>query len=510
MLNAVENATRFDKDNDKYRRKSTTNELSDYVFGKVPPQSIPLEEAVLGAIMLDKDALPTVIDILGKDSFYRDAHILVYEAMMQLFSDTQPIDLLTVTEQLRSMGKLDEAGGPVYLIELTNRVASSANIEYHARIIAQKHIQRELIRVSNDVIRDAYEDTTDVFNLLDKAEKGLFDITQNNLSRNYESMQTLARRALEQMEALRDREEGLTGVPTGFVKLDALTSGWQPSDLIIMAARPGMGKTSLVLALARNAAMDFGRGVAIFSLEMSNVQLVQRLITLEAEIAGDKMRKGQLEDYEWQQMNTAIEKLSSAPIYIDDTAGINIFELRAKCRRMKMQHDISMVIIDYLQLMSGGGDNQKGNREQEVSAISRSLKALAKELSVPVIALSQLSRAVETRGGNKKPQLSDLRESGSIEQDADMVAFIYRPEYYGIEEDEEGQSMKGVGELIVAKNRHGAQETIKMRWVAQYAKFENYDDMAPLPAGTFQDNTLDGGTSLIIPSRMNNDDDIPF
>ena len=506
----MENSPKFDKNNDKYRRKSTTNELSDYVFGKVPPQSLPLEEAVLGAIMLDKDALPTVIDILSKESFYRDAHVLIYKAMMGLFSDTQPIDLLTVTEQLRSMGKLDEAGGPVYLIELTNRVASSANIEYHARIIAQKHIQRELIRVSNEVIRDAYEDTTDVFNLLDKAEKGLFDITQNNLSRNYESMQTLARRALEQMEALKDREEGLTGVPTGFVKLDRLTSGWQPSDLIIMAARPGMGKTSLVLALARNAAMDYGRGIAIFSLEMSNVQLVQRLISLEAEISGEKMRSGKLEDYEWQQMNTAIEKLSTAPIYIDDTAGINIFELRAKCRRMKMQHDISMVIIDYLQLMSGGGDNQKGNREQEVSAISRSLKALAKELSVPVIALSQLSRAVETRGGNKKPQLSDLRESGSIEQDADMVAFIYRPEYYGIEEDEEGQSLKGVGELIVAKNRHGAQETVKMRWVAQYAKFENYDDMAPLPAGTFEDNSLDGGASLIIPSRMNNDDDIPF
>ncbi|MEO1624304.1 MAG: replicative DNA helicase [Bacteroidota bacterium] len=390
--------------------KKKGNDLSSYVFGKIQPQALPLEEAVLGAIMLDKDALPVILDILQSESFYSDAHQLIYKAMLRLFERTQPVDLLTVTEELRKSGDLEKAGGPYYLVELTNRVASAANIEYHARIISQKHIQRELIRVSTNVIRDAYEDTTDVFDLLDQAEQGLFNITQQNLSRSYESMGSLASRALKQMEEMASKKEGLTGVPTGFTELDRLTSGWQSSDLIIVAARPGMGKTSFILALARNAAMDFDKAVAVFSLEMSNLQLVQRLISMEAEISGSKLRNGQLEDYEWQQLQSAIEKMSEVPIYIDDTPGINIFELRAKCRRLKMQHDIQMVVIDYLQLMSGGPDSGKGNREQEISMISRSLKGLAKELSVPVIALSQLSRAVETRGGTKRPQLSDLRE----------------------------------------------------------------------------------------------------
>jgi len=386
---------------------------------------------------------------------------------------------------------------------LTNRVASAANIEYHARIISQKHIQRELIKVSTNIIRDAYEDTTDVFQLLDDAEQGLFKITENHLNRGYESMGTLASRALKNLEELSQREEGLTGVPTGFTDLDRLTSGWQPSDLIILAARPGMGKTSFVLALARNAAMDFNKGVAIFSLEMANVQLVQRLISMEAEISGSKLRSGQLEDYEWQQMNSVIEKMSEVPIFIDDTPGINVFELRAKCRRLKMQHDISMVIIDYLQLMTGGGENKGGNREQEISAISRALKGLAKELNVPVIALSQLSRAVETRGGSKRPQLSDLRESGAIEQDADIVSFIYRPEYYQILEDEEGNSLKGIGEVIIAKHRNGALDTVKLRFTDKFAKFSNLDDpdFTDLP---------DVQSNVITKSSRMNDDDIPF
>lgn len=379
-------------------------------FSKVPPQALPLEEAVLGALMLDKDALPIVMDILQSDSFYAEGHKLIYKAILRLFEKSQPIDMLTVSEELKKSGDLEVVGGAYALVELTNRVASSANIEYHARIVSQKHIQRELIRVSTNIIKDAYEDTTDVFNLLDEAEKGLFDITQNNLSRNYESMGSLASKTLKMLEELKDKKDGLTGVPTGFTDLDRLTSGWQPSDMIILAARPGMGKTSLVLALAKNAAMDFDKPVAVFSLEMSNVQLVQRLISMEAEIPGSKMRNGKLEEYEWQQLQTAIERMSEVPIFIDDTPGINIFELRAKCRRLKMQHDIQLVIIDYLQLMSGGADNTKGNREQEISAISRALKGMAKELSVPVIALSQLSRAVETRGGTKRPQLSDLRE----------------------------------------------------------------------------------------------------
>lgn len=394
-----------------------TSDLSNLVFGKVQPQAIPLEEAVLGALMLDKNALANIMDIIRADSFYLDAHRLIYTAMMRLFQRSHPIDLLTVTEELRKSGDLEAIGGAYFLVELTNKVTSAANIEYHARIVAQKHIQRELIRVSTQIIQDSYDETTDVFNLLDDAEKNLFSITEQNLSRGVENIGSLTTKALKQLEELKDKEDGLTGIPSGFTFLDRITSGWQPSDLVILAARPGMGKTSFVLALARNAAMDFKKGVAIFSLEMSNIQLVHRLISLEAEIAGTKLRNGKLEGHEWQQLHTAIEHLSEAPIFIDDTPGINIFELRAKCRRLKMQHDIQLVIIDYLQLMSGGTDNQRGNREQEVSAISRSLKGMAKELNVPVIALSQLSRAVEVRGGNKRPQLSDLRESGCLTGD---------------------------------------------------------------------------------------------
>lgn len=490
-------------------RRQRSEDLSNFVFGKKPPQALALEEAVLGALMLDRDAMSNVLDILQAESFYHEAHKLIYKAILRLFEQSKPVDMLTVTQELRTTGELEVAGGPAYIVELTEKIASSANIEYHARIVAQKYIQRELINVSNKIIRDAYEDTTDVFDLLDTAEQGLFDIAEKNMSRSYETMGSLASKALKQLEELKNREDGLTGVPTGFTDIDRLTSGWQPSDLIILAARPGMGKTSFVLSLARNASADFGRGVAIFSLEMSALQLAQRIISMEAEVSSQKLRNGQLEDYEWQQLQSAIERISEAPIYIDDTPGINIFEIRAKCRRLKMQHDISMVIIDYLQLMSGGGENNKGNREQEVSAISRALKMLAKELNVPVIALSQLSRAVEVRGGSKRPQLSDLRESGSIEQDADIVSFIYRPEYYQILEDEEGQSLKGITELIIAKNRHGALDTIKMRFTADFARFSDLDDpdFGVLPEDTF-DNTY--SNVITRPSKMNEDEDIPF
>jgi replicative DNA helicase len=500
----------------KYPAKTSNGELSDFVFGKVPPQAIPLEEAVLGALMLDKDALPVVIDILRGESFYSDAHTAIFKAMLRLFERSQPVDMLTVTEELKKSGELDKIGGAYYLVELTNRVASAANIEYHARIISQKHIQRELIRVSTKTIKDAFEDTTDVFQLLDEAEQGLFSITQQNLSRGYEGMSSLLSKLQKQMEELTEKEDGLTGVPTGFTELDRITSGWQPSDLIIVAARPGMGKTSFTLALAKNAACDFNKPVALFSLEMSSVQLVQRLVSLESEISGSKMRNGNLEDYEWQQLHSAIESMSEVPIFIDDTPSINVFELRAKCRRLKMQHDIQMIVIDYLQLMSGGSEKSSGNREQEISSISRALKGLAKELSVPVIALSQLSRAVETRGGNKRPMLSDLRESGAIEQDADIVSFIYRPEYYGILEDEEGNSLKGTAEIIIAKHRNGALDTVKLKWEDQYAKFSNLDD---------SDFDFFGGASaeedaatkklqkgvITRSSRMNDDlEDIPF
>ena len=503
---------RFDKitggfgGNDRNR----TNDLSSFVFGKVQPQALQLEEAVLGALMLDKDGLPAVMDILRPESFYTEAHQAIYKAITELFRGSKPIDLLTVTEELRKMGAIETIGGSYHLVELTNRVGSAANIEYHARIIAQKHIQRELIKVSTNIIRDAYEDSTDVFDLLDKAEQSLFSITETNLSRSFEGMNTLAGKLLKQIELLSQKKDGLTGVPTGFTELDRLTSGWQPSDLVIVAARPSMGKTAFTLSLARNAAMEFGKGVALFSLEMSNLQLVQRLVSMESEVGSSKLRTGQLEAHEWQQLHTAIEKMSKAPIFIDDTPGINVFVLRAKCRRLKAQHDIQLIIIDYLQLMTGGTDGHRGgNREQEISAISRALKGLAKELNVPVIALSQLSRAVETRGGSKKPQLSDLRESGAIEQDADIVSFIYRPEYYQIMEDENGNSTKGMASIIVSKHRNGALGEVNLRFVGEFSKFADPDDFGFNNLANAAVNANSPQANIIRLSSRMNDDDIP-
>lgn len=498
------------------RMKTIRNDgdMSAMMHGKVQPQAIPLEEAVLGAIMLDKDAVAVVLDILKPPAFYLQAHQVIYAAMLRLFERSYPIDLLTVNEELRKNEELEAAGGTAYLVDLTNKVASAANLEFHAKIVAQKYIQRELIRVSTTTIQNAFEDTMDVFDMLDEAERGLFDITQQNLNRGYESVGSLAVKAQKQLEMLSQRETGLTGVPSGFEELDKMTSGWQPSDLIIVAARPGMGKTAFTLSLAKNAALDHKRGVAIFSLEMSSLQLTQRLLSSDAEISSGQLRNGNLAPHEWVQLHKSIEKMAEVPVYIDDTPGINIFELRAKCRRLKQQHDIQLIIIDYLQLMTGGGESKKsGNREQEISMISRSLKGLAKELSVPVIALSQLSRAVETRGtGSKRPQLSDLRESGAIEQDADIVTFIYRPEYYGITEDESGISMKGMAEIIVAKHRNGALGDVRLKFIDNYAKFENpdFNQFGSLSAGDFLSSSPFGGGSAPVitrSSRMNEDDD---
>ncbi|HYH56485.1 MAG TPA: replicative DNA helicase, partial [Anseongella sp.] len=356
-------------------------------------------------------ALTKVIEFLKPEMFYKDSHQKIYEAIRYLFDKTQPIDILTVTQRLRQSGELDFVGGAFYITELTNRVASAANIEYHARIISEKYIQRKLISISTEIINSAYEETSDVFELLDSAEKNLFSIAETNLRRNFDSMSGLVKRSLEHLEEMMKREDGLTGVPTGFSALDRITSGWQNSDLVILAARPGMGKTAFILSAVRNAAVDFKKPVAVFSLEMSSIQLVNRLISGEAELPQDKLRKGNLASYEWEQLHAKIGKLIEAPIFIDDTPALSIFELRAKCRRMKAQHNIEMVVVDYLQLMKGSADNNRtGNREQEISSISRGLKAIAKELEVPVIALSQLSRAVEQRE-DKRPMLSDLRES---------------------------------------------------------------------------------------------------
>ena len=482
--------------------------------GKVQPQALDVEEVVLGALMLDKDAFINVVDVLQPESFYSEAHQAIYRAAKTLFENNTAIDLITVNDQLRKAGELDKAGGPYRLVQLSNRVGSAANVEYHARIIAQKSIARELIKVSAEIQRDAYDETKDVFDLLDDAEKGIFAITEEKLSRGVESIGELGPKALQMIEEVRAKSgEGLTGVPTGFTDLDKVTNGWQPSDLIIVAARPGMGKTSFILSIARNAAMDFQKGVAIFSLEMANVQLVQRLLSMEAGVSGMKMRSGKLADEEWDRLQQGIERLSAAPIYIDDTPAINIFELRAKCRRLKMQRGVDLIIIDYLQLMSGSATQGKNvNREQEISTISRNLKQLAKEIGVPVIALSQLSRAVEQRGGDKRPMLSDLRESGAIEQDADMVNFIYRPEYYDIDQDADGNSLKGVAKIIIAKNRHGELKDVQLKWVADQAKFDNWEAIdfgsfapggSPFAASGF--GAEDGAVTL--QSRVNTDDE---
>ncbi len=447
--------------------------------GKLPPQAVELEEAVLGALMLEKDALTSVIDILKPECFYKEAHKKIYEAIQQLFSESEPVDILTVTQRLRKNATLDYVGGPYYISSLSNRVSSSANTEYHSKIILQKHIARELIRISTETITDAYEDTTDVFDLLDKAETNFFKIADGNIIKSYDKMSTLLKQAIGQIETAASKADGgLTGVPSGFTEMDRLTNGWQKSDLLILAARPGMGKTAFVLSMARNMAVDFKRPVAIFSLEMSSLQLVARLISSETGLSNEKLKRGNLEPFEWEILHSRIARLAEAPLFIDDTAQLSVFELRAKCRRLAQQHNIQCVVIDYLQLMTvGGSDGGRGNREQEISTISRSLKALAKELSIPVIALSQLSRQVEQRGGDKRPQLSDLRESGAIEQDADMVMFIYRPEYYGLTEDANQRSTAGVAQIIVAKNRHGKTTDIDLKFIDRLGKFEDLDGL---------------------------------
>ncbi|WP_230687636.1 replicative DNA helicase [Hymenobacter ruricola] len=830
--------------------------------GKLPPQAPELEMAVLGALMLEKDALTSVIDLLKPESFYKDAHQRIYRAVIRLFDKSEPIDQLTVVHELREMGELEACGGPFYVANLTLKVNSAANVEYHARIITETAIKRELIRISSEIQRDAFEDTTDVFKLLDDTESALFEVSESNIRKNFDDMRSLMGKAIKELEEKKNQSDGLTGVPTGFTALDRVTSGWQPSDLVIIAARPGMGKclgkgtkvlmfdgdlrnvedvlpgdllmgddstprrvlsiargrenmywvrqnkgndyrvneshilslkrsrnegphrhgdvlnitvkdylakgpkfrsnykgykvpvefeaqelpvdpyflgvwlgdgasdncritgqdleiidylheyaaalnmqvtigvvenrcnsygitkdrqggniaeyslqdelrqlgvlgnkhiprsyainstenrlrllaglidsdghldpvsngyeitqknyrlarqikflgdslgfrtsltkkratissigyesevwrvrlygdinrvpvrvarkkaqpwaspvdwrqtgitvefdkvddyygfeidgnrlfllqdmtvthnTAFVVSAMRNAAVDFKKAVAIFSLEMSSLQLVNRLISAEAELDSEKIKKGSLADHEWQQLNHKITALSAAPIYIDDTPGLSIRELRTKCRRLRSQKDVQMIIVDYLQLMSGNTDGRGGNREQEIASISRALKGIAKELNVPVLALSQLSRSVETRGGDKKPQLSDLRESGSIEQDADMVIFLYRPEYYGLDQDAEGNSTQGVGEVIIAKHRNGSLETVQLKFIGKYTKFADLDGMGGfdpsgyqpmgLPASNFDSEPSSFAPNTIRLGSKINESPVPF
>jgi replicative DNA helicase len=510
---------------DKKSRRKPSLDLSTMIYGKVPPQAKDLEEAVLGAIMLEKGAFDTVVEILKPECFYVDSHQKIFKAMQSLANKSQPIDILTVVEELRFKEELDLVGGPYYVTKLTNSVVSSANIEAHSRIVLQKFIQRELIRISGEIIADAYEDSTDVFDLLDQAESKIYEVTSSHLRNNYETIDSVLVKTIQRIEDLRHKNEDITGVPSGFKSLDRITYGWQPTDLIILAARPSVGKTALALNLARNAALHASKPtpVAVFSLEMSAGQLVQRILSAESEIWLEKIARGKMEEHEMKQLYArGIQRLAQAPIFIDDTPALNIFELRAKCRRLKNANNIGLIIIDYLQLMSGTGENRNGNREQEISNISRNLKGLAKELQVPIIALSQLSREVEKRKeGNKMPQLSDLRESGAIEQDADMVCFMYRPEYYDVTQNEMGESNRGETHIRIAKHRNGSLDTIKLKALLHIQKFIDDDGstdygLPNLPGGGSWKPVSDvDGPKLYIQTsskmnEFNDEEDSPF
>ena len=484
--------------NIKRKVKSARGEID----GKLPPQAIELEEAVLGALMLDNEALSDTIDILKPEYFYRMEHQKIFDAIIVLFNESKPVDILTVIEQLKKMGALENIGGAFYITELTNSVSSSANTEYHARIIVEKFIQRSLIQISSNIIKDSFDETIDVFDLLSKAEQNLFSVTEGSLRKSYDKMSVLITNAIQSIEELKNKKDGLSGVPSGFSKLDRVTSGWQKSDLIIIAGRPGMGKTALALTMARNIAINHKSPIGIFSLEMSSDQLVNRLISSESEIPSGKLRKGNLEEYEFVQLHEKIRDLAEAPIYIDDTPGLSVFELRAKARRLVKNHGVHIIIVDYLQLMTAGG-NKSGNREQEISTISRSLKGIAKELKIPVIALSQVNRGVESRTStSKRPILADLRESGAIEQDADIVTFIYRPEYYKIYEWENSDDSRGQAEIIIAKHRNGSLENIRLKFISNLAKFSDLDYFD----GVNVDGSLGDEPSFISHSSSMNDD----
>ena len=467
--------------NSKKKTTPTIVKVGANEIGKLPPQALELEESVLGALMIEKEAYGMVADLLRPESFYSDKHRYIYEAIRALSNNDNPVDMLSVAQQLKSMGLLEDAGGVVYLSELTRRVASAAHLRYHAQIVAQKATARDLIAVACQIEEKGYDETQDVDELIDEATAKIFDISQRAQKRDVTHIFPVISEAFERMHKASENEGNISGIPSGFTELDKITSGWQKSDLVIIAARPAMGKTAFVLSMAKNIAVDFNIPVAIFSLEMSNVQLVNRLIMNVCEIEGNKIRNGRLTRAEWDKLENNINVLQNAPIYVDDTPGLSVFELQSKARKLVKEHNIQMIIIDYLQLMNANGMSF-GSREQEVSIISRNLKGLAKELDIPVIALSQLSRAVEKRDSSnsnvdgKKPLLSDLRESGAIEQDADMVCFIHRPEYYKLYDDGNGKDLRGLGQIIVAKHRNGATDEIWLRFIGKYTRFQNEND----------------------------------
>ncbi|MDR0509763.1 MAG: replicative DNA helicase [Rikenellaceae bacterium] len=495
------------------RNRAAYDELTDNPMN-IPPQAPELEEAVLGALMLEKDSIIAVQEYVVPQAFYIEAHQTIFSAILDLSMELKPIDLLTVTEKLKANRQLKSVGGASYLAQLTQKVGSAAHVEFHAKIIAQKYVQRELIRASTEIQKRSYDDSSDVTDLIDYAESEIFKVSEGHVKRDVQKSRDLLSKAMEAIEEASKREGTFSGVPSGFNRLDRLTLGWQPSDLIIIAARPSMGKTAFVLSLARNVAIDFDKGVAFFSLEMSSLQLMMRLIVAESGLNSSDVRNGQLSPEQWKHLETSIKPLANAPLFIDDTPALSIYEFRSKARRLKTQYDIQLIIIDYLQLMTGSSDT-RGNREQEVASISRSLKAIAKELNIPIMALSQLNRSVESRGGSKRPQLSDLRESGAIEQDADIVAFIHRPEYYGLTQDEDGTPTAGMAEIIVAKHRNGAVDTVKLRFRKEQARFLDYDDVDDFGGGAGDSGlgvdagNFGGGNYTSFDSSMNDFDPPP-
>lgn len=473
----------------KYSKKQSEKpdiDLSNLVYGKVPPQAIELEKAILGAIMLERSAIDIAAELLKPECFYIDAHQRIYRAILSLNTKMMPIDLPMVAEELNKTGEFEIIGG-YYLAQLTNSVVSSANLEAHCKIVKEKFISRQCILLAGELIAAAYENGADIFPLISDHEFSLSELTSGNMGKSATAMDAALVQGLQRLEEIRGKNEVITGIPSGFTAIDQITYGWQNSDFIILAARPAVGKTAFALNLARNAAINNERAtpVLFISLEMSLVQLTNRIMASESEIWLEKISRGNMDTHDMKQLyEKGVYQLAKAPIFIDDSAALNVIELRAKARRLKAKQNIGLIIIDYLQLMNGVGG--EGNREQEISKISRGLKMIAKELNVPIIALSQLSRAVESRAGEKKmPQLSDLRESGAIEQDADMVMFMYRPEYYGETSNENGESIKGETHIKIAKHRNGGLDTVKLRADLATQKFHSWDDsfsfQAPKP-----------------------------
>ncbi len=486
------------------KRKAQGKAPVDNTYGHLQPQAPDVERAVLGALMIDKDAYAVVCELLYPESFYEPRNQMVYAAIRDLSMAEKPVDVLTVTERLARDGNLEKVGGPVYISELSSRVASSANIEYHAHIIAQKFLARQLISFASVIETKAFDETSDIEELMQEAEGSLFELSQRNMKKDYTQIDPVIKNAMDVIQKAAENKDGLTGVPTGYHKLDDITSGWQPSDLVIIAGRPAMGKTSFALSMAKNIAADFKVPMAFFSLEMSNVQLVNRLISNCCEIQGSKILNGQLQPDEWERLDKRINGLLGAPLYVDDTPGLSVFELRTKARRLVREHGVKIIMIDYLQLMNANG-MRFSSRQEEVSTISRSLKGLAKELDIPILALSQLNRGVESREGleGKRPQLSDLRESGAIEQDADMVLFVHRPEYYHIFQDDHGRDLHGMAQIIIAKHRKGATGDVLLTFRGEYTRFENPEDTriggSPTGGGEILGSKINGSDGPMMP-----------